>query len=522
MNKNTDLEINTDIKENDTEKTKKEKDNITVLCTKLKLYPLGDKDEVNRVYKYIRDGQYAQYRTMNLLMGEYASAYYKTHIPVSNELTNAPTDETKEEKKIREAKLKEIYKKQDEEFYKLKKEIKRIDNPIFSDISYPIGCDTTTLARRKVDNDFKSALSNGLARGERSVTSYKKNNPLFTRSRNLKFYHNYDTNEEFYEKLFNGEAQLYLHWVNKIDFKVDLGNIHKTLSLRNKIKDIFEGKITISGSSIMIKDKEIILNLSLNFEKETKKLDENIVVGVDLGIAIPACVSLNIKGKEYIRKNIGNGKRLQEFRKQMKEERKRYGQDISFNSGGHGRKKKLRPYERYKSREKNFAKNYQHKVSSEIVKFTLKNNAKYINIEYLSNNSFKEKLLSLWGYYQLQQFITYKAEKAGITVRLINPYFTSQVCSSCGYWDKNNRINQSSFVCKYCGNEINADRNASINISRSTLFITKGKNIDSQDLFLEALKYYDIDEDKYCKQNGIKKEDLRNTKSKKKSNKNVA
>lgn len=30
MNKNTDLEINTDIKENDTEKTKKEKDNITV------------------------------------------------------------------------------------------------------------------------------------------------------------------------------------------------------------------------------------------------------------------------------------------------------------------------------------------------------------------------------------------------------------------------------------------------------------------------------------------------------------
>lgn len=73
MNKNTDLEINTDIKENDTEKTKKEKDNITVLCTKLKLYPLGDKDEVNRVYKYIRDGQYAQYRTMNLLMGEYAS-----------------------------------------------------------------------------------------------------------------------------------------------------------------------------------------------------------------------------------------------------------------------------------------------------------------------------------------------------------------------------------------------------------------------------------------------------------------
>lgn len=527
-------ESNTEIKnEEQPKKKKKAKDpTMMTLCTKLSLKPVGDKDEINRVYKYIRDGQYAQYRTMNILMSEYVSAYYKTHPPISEELTKAPLDETDEEKKIREAMLKEIYKEQNDAFAELKKEFARADNPMFSDIVYPTGCDTKAMAMQKVYNDFNTALSNGLARGERSANNYKKTNPLMAKNRFLRFYHNYETDEEFYEKLFTKEAEVFIHWVNKIDFKVKLGtDVNKTMSLRSKIKDIFEGKVVIGDSSIMIKDKDIILNLALNTKKEVKELDENIVVGVDLGIAVPAFVSLNIKGKEYIRKPIGNGKRLQGLRTQIKEQRKRLGIDIAFNNGGHGRKKKLKPYIRYKAREKNFAKTYQHKVSSEIVKFALKNKAKYINIEDLSDNNFEDKLLSIWGYYQLQQFITYKAEKVGIIVRKINPNFTSQVCSSCGNWDINNRINQAEFKCQYCGNEINADRNASINIARSTLFTTKtSKKKDKNALFLEAMRYYDIDEDKYCKQKGISKDELGNIgsdknkkkKSTKKTNKKVA
>ena len=33
----------------------------TLLTRKIKLFPVGDKDEVNRVYDFFRDGQYAQY-----------------------------------------------------------------------------------------------------------------------------------------------------------------------------------------------------------------------------------------------------------------------------------------------------------------------------------------------------------------------------------------------------------------------------------------------------------------------------
>lgn len=67
--------------------------------------------------------------------------------------------------------------------------------------------------------------------------------------------------------------------------------------------------------------------------------------------------------------------------------------------------------------------------------------------------------------------IKYKADRIGISVIYIDPSYTSQTCSRCGYIDKENRETQEKFICKKCGFEINADHNASINIARSEKFI---------------------------------------------------
>ena len=62
--------------------------------------------------------------------------------------------------------------------------------------------------------------------------------------------------------------------------------------------------------------------------------------------------------------------------------------------------------------------------------------------------------------------IEYKAERVGIKVKYVDPAFTSQTCSKCGYVDKENRIAQDKFECKKCGFTLNADHNAAINIAR--------------------------------------------------------
>ena len=92
-------------------------------------------------------------------------------------------------------------------------------------------------------------------------------------------------------------------------------------------------------------------------------------------------------------------------------------------------------------------------------------------MEDLTGINKKDKILGdRWKYYKLQSDIKYKAEKHGIVVRKINPKYTSQKCSVCGYTDENNRHGRD-FHCVKCGMKLHADYNAARNIAMSTEFI---------------------------------------------------
>jgi IS605 OrfB family transposase len=71
-----------------------------------------------------------------------------------------------------------------------------------------------------------------------------------------------------------------------------------------------------------------------------------------------------------------------------------------------------------------------------------------------------------WAFFQLRQYITYKAAQAGILVRLVDPRNTSRTCSVCGHCERANRRSQESFLCQRRGFATNADYNAARNISR--------------------------------------------------------
>lgn len=68
---------------------------------------------------------------------------------------------------------------------------------------------------------------------------------------------------------------------------------------------------------------------------------------------------------------------------------------------------------------------------------------------------------SQWAFYQLMQFIRYKAALLGIPVIEVNPAYTSQDCSRCG---QRNTPNGKSYVCEHCGHKDHRDANAAFNI----------------------------------------------------------
>lgn len=126
-----------------------------------------------------------------------------------------------------------------------------------------------------------------------------------------------------------------------------------------------------------------------------------------------------------------------------------------------------------KNREQRIVKDLNHKISKCIVNKAVKEKAE-IRLENLQGirqttkkrKSFKYALNS-WSYYQLGQFIQYKALLAGIPLSFIEPAYTSKCCSKCGQiGERNDKL----FKCP-CGHVEHADSNAAFNIALLSLNI---------------------------------------------------
>jgi putative transposase len=77
--------------------------------------------------------------------------------------------------------------------------------------------------------------------------------------------------------------------------------------------------------------------------------------------------------------------------------------------------------------------------------------------------------MQYWSYYKTIGKLERLCEENGVLLTKVNPAYTSQTCSNCGCVDKNSR-NGESYVCQHCRYKIDADLNASINISRMGVY----------------------------------------------------
>ena len=122
-----------------------------------------------------------------------------------------------------------------------------------------------------------------------------------------------------------------------------------------------------------------------------------------------------------------------------------------------------------KDRESRLIKDLNHQVSREIVNIAKrsKSGIKLENLKGVRNNrrhakSFNYNLHS-WSFYQLEQFIKYKAKLEGIPIIYVEAKNTSKECSRCG--DIGVRTGKK-FECPNCGHVDHADANAGFNIAK--------------------------------------------------------
>jgi len=99
------------------------------------------------------------------------------------------------------------------------------------------------------------------------------------------------------------------------------------------------------------------------------------------------------------------------------------------------------------------------KIIVEKLNFTSPNLSKRMN-----------RILSKFGKREIENKFQSISEELGIEIQYVNPAYTSQECSRCGYIDKGNRKNREEFRCKLCNLKLHADVNgARCCLKRSSL-----------------------------------------------------
>lgn len=292
------------------------------------------------------------------------------------------------------------------------------------------------------------------------------------------------------------DGSVYIRFPKGLEWDLSFGRDRS--NNREIVERVLSGQYDVGNSSIQeSKNGKRFLLLVVKIPREDRILNPNRVVGVDLGIATPLYAALN--DNEYGGLSIGSRDQFLKVRMRMAAQKRELQRNLrNTTNGGHGRKQKLQALDRLEGKERNWVHLQNHIFSKSIIDFALKNNAGVIQMERLTgfgrdkndevDDGFKF-ILRYWSFFELQTMIEYKAKAAGIEVKYIDPYHTSQTCSFCGHYEKGQRVNQSTFICKNpdCvkgkGKQkkdgafegINADWNAARNIALSENFVDKKK-----------------------------------------------
>ena len=298
-------------------------------------------------------------------------------------------------------------------------------------------------------------------KGTKAIANYKADPPLDLHNKSISLSYT-DDDFVFTLSIFK-EAAKQKSGIDRFTFKA----LVKDKSTQTILERCIDGIYKISASQLIYDRTKKMwkLNLSYSFTPETvKTLDPDIVLGVDLGVAKPIVASVYGDKARF----IIDGNEIIAFRNRVEQRKKALGRQTKYCGDGrvgHGIKKRTEHVNKVADKVARFRDTTNFRYAKALIDYALKNNCGTIQMEDLSGISSDDAFLKQWSYFDLQQKITNKAAEYGIAVVKINPEYTSQRCSKCGFIHKDNRSTQRKFECLQCGFKENADYNASQNIS---------------------------------------------------------
>ena len=205
---------------------------------------------------------------------------------------------------------------------------------------------------------------------------------------------------------------------------------------------------------------------------DNTKFPKNDGIGIDLGIK-----DLAICSDSHTYKNINKSTTIKKLNKKKRRLQKQLSRKYEANKiknerGGicYCKTNNIKKLEykllKLNHRISNIRNNYQHHITSEIVKrepsfISLEN----LNIQGMMKNKHLAKSVQEQGLYEFKRKLSYKSEWNNIIIIDVPRFFpSSKTCSCCGSYKSNLKLSDRTYKCDNCGVEIDRDYNASLNL----------------------------------------------------------
>lgn len=246
------------------------------------------------------------------------------------------------------------------------------------------------------------------------------------------------------------------------------------LNLTKTIKNL-KFKCSDRDKQYLYKNKELIKSVTITKTKTNKFFatilidgellrtvdSSNNVIGIDLGIKDLVIFSNGetIENPKFIRNNEN---KLKKLHKQLSKKLK------GSNNRNKTKLKLAKAHEKIKNQKQDFLHNLTTKMINENQVIVMED----LNVSGMLKNHKLAKSIQELGLYELRSQLEYKSEWYNKELVFVDRWFpSSKTCCECGWKNNNLTLKDRTFICENCGNIIDRDLNAAINIENEGIRI---------------------------------------------------
>lgn len=222
--------------------------------------------------------------------------------------------------------------------------------------------------------------------------------------------------------------------------------------------------------SISLVNNKWILTVGYECENQTFELTDK-VIGIDLGVKELAVVAYGNKNDNdcLVFKNINKSTKMKKLQKKLKRLQRKVSRKYTTNKSFEKTSNIIKTEKQIKELYfyiANIRHDYIHQTTHTLVGLLpYRVVMEDLNVSGVIKNKHLSRTISEQNFYEFIRQMKYKCAEKGIEFIQVDRFFpSSKTCSSCGCIKSDLKLSDRTFICEHCGNVIDRDYNAAINL----------------------------------------------------------